>query len=222
MHILPHPAQPQHTNHWAPRTRKRHQQEHRPQRPTERSDPTQHAKGRTGDCPGPRKGATPRRNVTRGGGGGSAWKSNFAKKPVFQAFFGLSYTFVHVLYATQALGSQTPPPPHSRTAPQPAPRRTPVPRPHPLRKCSLVEPDDPVPPAFLGPSRLRGHRNVSPRCAGRPGERGRPTPLTAWGTHGGPVGFRAQGGGRGGRWGGGCRGGCMGGEVGGGGCRGGR
>ena len=27
--------------------------EHRPQRPTERSDPTQHAKGRTGDCPGP-------------------------------------------------------------------------------------------------------------------------------------------------------------------------
>ena len=54
-HIPPHSAQPQHTNHWAPRTRKRHQQEHRSQRPTERSDPTQHAKGRTGDCPGPRK-----------------------------------------------------------------------------------------------------------------------------------------------------------------------
>ena len=52
-HILPHSAQPQHTNYWAPRTRKRHQQEHRPQRPTESSDPTQHAKGRTGDCPGP-------------------------------------------------------------------------------------------------------------------------------------------------------------------------
>ena len=66
-HILPHPAQPQHTNYWAPRTRKRHQQEHRPQRPTERSDPTQHAKGRTGDRPGPRKGATTRRNVTQGG-----------------------------------------------------------------------------------------------------------------------------------------------------------
>ena len=65
-HIPPHSAQPQHTNHWAPRTRKRHQQEHRPQRPTERSDPTQHAKGRTGDCPGPRKGTTTRRNVTRG------------------------------------------------------------------------------------------------------------------------------------------------------------
>ena len=62
----PQPAQPQHTSDWAPRTRKRHQQEHRPQRPTERSDPTQHAKGRTGDCPGPRRGATTRRNVTRG------------------------------------------------------------------------------------------------------------------------------------------------------------
>ena len=63
-HIPPHPAQPRHTNDGAPRTRKRHQQEHRPQRPTERSDPTQHAKGRTGDCPGPRKETTTRRNVT--------------------------------------------------------------------------------------------------------------------------------------------------------------
>ena len=65
---MPHPAQPRHTNDWAPRTRKRHQREHRPHRPTERSDPTQHAKGRTGACPGPRKGATTRRNVARGGG----------------------------------------------------------------------------------------------------------------------------------------------------------
>ena len=65
-HILPHPAQPRHTNHWAPRTRKRHRQEHRPQRPTERSDPTQHAKGRPGDCPGPRKETTTGRNVTHG------------------------------------------------------------------------------------------------------------------------------------------------------------
>ena len=48
----------------------RHQQEHRPQRPTESSDPTQHADGRAGDRPGPRKGATTRRNVTQGGGGG--------------------------------------------------------------------------------------------------------------------------------------------------------
>ena len=67
-HIPPHSAQPRHTNYWAPRTRKRHQQEHRPQRPTESSDPTQHAKGRTGDCPGPRKETAIRRNVTQGGG----------------------------------------------------------------------------------------------------------------------------------------------------------
>ena len=66
-HSMPHSAQSQHANCWAPRTRKRHQQEHRPQRPTESSDPTQHAKGRTGDRPGPRKGATTRRNVTQGG-----------------------------------------------------------------------------------------------------------------------------------------------------------
>ena len=65
---------PQYVNDWAPRTRQRHQQEHRPQRPSERSDPTQHAKGRTGDCPGPRKGATTRRNVTQGGTGGGAPK----------------------------------------------------------------------------------------------------------------------------------------------------
>ena len=64
-HTMPHSAQPQHTNYW--RARKRHQQEHRPQRLTKRSNPTQHAKGRTGDCPGPRKGATTRRNVTQGG-----------------------------------------------------------------------------------------------------------------------------------------------------------
>ena len=65
-HILPHPAQPQHTNYWAPQTPKQHQQEHRPQRPTERSDPTQHAKGRAGDCPGPCQETTTQRNVTQG------------------------------------------------------------------------------------------------------------------------------------------------------------
>ena len=35
---------------------------------TESSNPAQHAKGRTGDCPWPHKGATTRRNVTQGGG----------------------------------------------------------------------------------------------------------------------------------------------------------
>ena len=64
------PAQPRHTNDGAPRTQKRHQQEHRPQRPTESSDPTQHAKGRTGGCPGPRKETATRRNVTQGGPNG--------------------------------------------------------------------------------------------------------------------------------------------------------
>ena len=84
-HIPPHPAQPQHTNDWAPRTRKRHQQEHRPQRPTERSDPTQHAKGRTGHCPGPRKETITRRNVTRGGGGGSRVARTFGSQEASSA-----------------------------------------------------------------------------------------------------------------------------------------
>ena len=69
-HTMPHSAQSQHANYWAPRTRKRHQQVHRPQWPTESSDPTQHTKGRTGDRRGPLKGATTRRNVTQGVGGG--------------------------------------------------------------------------------------------------------------------------------------------------------
>ena len=73
-HTPPHSAQPRHTNYWAPRTRERHQQEHRPQRPTERSDPTQHAKGRAGDCPGPRRETATRRNVTQGGVGSEAKK----------------------------------------------------------------------------------------------------------------------------------------------------
>ena len=68
-HTMSHSAQPQHTNYWALRTRKQHQQEYRPQRPTESSNPTQQSKGRTGDCPGPRKGATTRRAVTQGGRG---------------------------------------------------------------------------------------------------------------------------------------------------------
>ena len=71
-HTMPHSAQPQHTNYWAPRTRKRHQQEHRPQRPTERSDPTQHAKGRTGDCSGPVKKQQPE-GMSHGGGSVQFW-----------------------------------------------------------------------------------------------------------------------------------------------------
>ena len=45
------PARPRDTNHWAPLTRKQHQQEHRGRQNA--GDPTQHAKGRTGDCPSP-------------------------------------------------------------------------------------------------------------------------------------------------------------------------
>ena len=61
------PAQPQYANYWEPL--KRQQQAHRPQWPTQSSDRTQHAKGRTGDCPGPCKETTTRRNVTQGVGG---------------------------------------------------------------------------------------------------------------------------------------------------------
>ena len=62
--------------------KKGHQQEHRPQRPTESSNPTQHAKGRTGDCPGPRKGTTTRRNVTQGGRGGRSAGGEKAQGPL--------------------------------------------------------------------------------------------------------------------------------------------
>ena len=49
-----------------------HQQEHQPQRPTESSDPTQHAKGRTGDqdIQGPVKEQQPDGMSHMGGGGG--------------------------------------------------------------------------------------------------------------------------------------------------------
>ena len=51
----PQPAQPPCTNYWAPLTQKQHHKEHRPQRPSEDNNPTKHAKGTTGDCPGPFK-----------------------------------------------------------------------------------------------------------------------------------------------------------------------
>ena len=43
---------PQCANYWAPLTRQRHHEEHWLQWPSQSIDPTQHAKGRTGDCPG--------------------------------------------------------------------------------------------------------------------------------------------------------------------------
>ena len=44
---------PRYANYWAPRTRRQHHKKHMPQRPSEHSDLTQHAKGRPGECPGP-------------------------------------------------------------------------------------------------------------------------------------------------------------------------
>ena len=110
-HILPHPAQPRHTNYWAPRTRKWHQQEHRPQRPTESSDSTQHAKGRTGDCPGPRKGTTTRRNVTQGGGACACVRAAFRLWFLQLLLLGdiaLSYFFPPLEHREQDARTHTP------------------------------------------------------------------------------------------------------------------
>ena len=57
-------------NCWAPLPPKRHHKEHRPQRPSERSAPTQQAEGRTGDCPGPRNET---RHPTACHTGGGVW-----------------------------------------------------------------------------------------------------------------------------------------------------
>ena len=71
-HTMPHSAQPQHTNYWAPRTEHGNDTSKSTGRSGRQKAAThaQHAKGRTGDCPGPRKGATTRRNVTQGVGRG--------------------------------------------------------------------------------------------------------------------------------------------------------
>ena len=131
-HTMPHSAQPQHTNYWALRLRKRHQQEHRPQRPTESSNPTQHVKGRTGDCPGPRKGTTTRRNVTQGDFGGSR-VGNFAFQTGLENFpykiHGLPRNWHPWLSSTQiyhtkcrgfreiCLGTESPPPQRTPDSP---------------------------------------------------------------------------------------------------------
>ena len=133
---------PRHTDHWAPRTLKRHQQEHRPQRPTESSDPTQHAKGRTGDCPGPRKETTTRRTVTRGGGGAMDTRHWSGRQPPEEGTppgppppplrpMGPSRdkqntqkgTCGRATFGTQTCGSQTPGPPSSSNVSPTDPRR---------------------------------------------------------------------------------------------------
>ena len=59
-----HPC-PSNTSRWFPQLLEL--REHGPQWPAESIGPTQHAKGRTGDCPGPCKETATRRNVTKAG-----------------------------------------------------------------------------------------------------------------------------------------------------------
>ena len=76
-------------------------------RPKESSNPTQHAKGRTGDCPGPRKGTTTRRNVTQGGCPlPPGLKFHRGEKRNLQ-----KEILIWVSFGTQTFGFQTPPPP---------------------------------------------------------------------------------------------------------------
>ena len=63
------PAQPQFANYWAPPMRKRHHKEHGLQRPTERSDATQHAEEEPVTVQGPVKKQQPD-GMSHGGGRG--------------------------------------------------------------------------------------------------------------------------------------------------------
>ena len=59
------PAQPQYANYWALLMWKKTTR-NTGRSGCQNSDPTQHAKGRTGDCPGPRKETATQRDVTQG------------------------------------------------------------------------------------------------------------------------------------------------------------
>ena len=138
-HSPPHPAQPQHTNDGAPRTRKRHQQEHQPQRPTESSDPTQHAKGRTGDCPGPCKETTTQRNVTQGGGirgHQKVWRPQSGRQ-----FRVPLINYGRIRTSFMALGCVPPLIPRLRWSPGPlGPPCARPPLPHPRVRCAPPNP----------------------------------------------------------------------------------
>ena len=161
-HIPPHSAQPQHNNDWAPRMRKRHQQEHRPQRPTERSDPTQHAKGRTGDCPGPRKETTTRRNVTQGGGGGT---SQALRVCAARGARLVTYTRTHggpgLRCAMVRSGTSKRPSCAVAAAREASPRRPPIPIPPGVQSHCFGSPLRPsfASPAELGCWRMRSSPN---------------------------------------------------------------
>ena len=171
-HTMPHSAQSQqHANYWAPRTRKRHQQEHRPQRPTESSDPTQHAKGRTGDRSGPRKEATTRRNVTQGAGQGAlpsrSQETQCDEEPTKRRLYllaaGLPWRLAQVAAETAPRTSclRYPPHPEGRAGgggatrgsahwPSPGAQRGSMPptggRPGPVLVCDPPQPPPPLPP----------------------------------------------------------------------------
>ena len=202
-HIPPHSAQPRHTNDWAPRTRKRHQREHQPQRPTERSDPTQHVKGRTGDRPGPHKGATTRRNVTQGEGGGvlvvSEGGGGYCAEAVPVRRVGRARA---ALFAFSSSVPSTPPAPsalrpRAQGLPPTAPS-APGPTSHGLRSglassVAGVRPPDPLCPSASGRSVRRCASPTGPCpamclwvCGGRP-------PLAASGLSRGALTPRRQG-----------------------------
>ena len=107
----------------------RHQQEHRLQRPSERSAPTQHAEGRTGDYPGPakkqqpdgmsRRGSNtpppprppPRASFEQGGGEGGRgfWTQNLVyQKWPDQIFPIVNHLEERLLDQAQARASYTP------------------------------------------------------------------------------------------------------------------
>ena len=148
-----HPAQSQHANHWAARTRKQHQQERRPQRPTERSDLTQHAKGRTRDLPGPRKGATTRWNVTRGGGGGLGRGGyGFGIRWLGQSV-GLQEKWLCTTGKRDTFGS-APPPPQTHEAGARGDGQV-------DGECAATAPPTPTPRARSAAAECHGHRGAA-------------------------------------------------------------
>ena len=146
-HIPPHPAQPRHTNYWAPRTWKRHQQEHRPQRPTERSDPTQHAKGRTPPKPAPPPSKANQRHGFGAFGAKRIYDSNFLAR--------LRRGTIRGPWEEGGVPAQTPIPPYT------PPSNTSLPQPGPLH---------PIPQGGRTRAHALGPSHLSPSGAGRRGK----------------------------------------------------
>ena len=129
------------TNDGPLQTRKRHQQEHWPHQLTRCSDPTQHVKGRMGDCPGPRKEIATRWNVTQGGGGASVVYGGCAWVRTGSAWFlairlSVWPCWPSLLLAPQGVRGGRPESLFNNSAPQggggPTPPTHPLSTPHPL------------------------------------------------------------------------------------------